>query len=121
MRLPLTLLLLPLVLAMNGCSANPATHYLGHWQNTSNPTDTFEIVANGDSCLLLADKKNFVTGRAERLRIPARVSDGLLRIEGAASSQVLAYNEATDTLTTQGLVGKLEYRRSVPNAPSPGS
>lgn len=98
------------------CSTSPGEQYLGEWQNKDIPGDKLRIVRNGDTFLIFQRKRGLVlrasdAGKEEKL--PAVLEAGMLRVQ-IFSTPTIAYVQATDTLTTQGLAGEIEYQRVKP-------
>jgi hypothetical protein len=88
------------VAILTGC-ASKGSEFLGSWINTRNPTDTFQIVRNGDQFLIVT-KGN---------KVGASYDKGMLDIKGTLVSTELTYDKRTGTIVTLGLFGAMEYKR----------
>jgi len=88
------------VIILAGC-ASKGSEFLGSWVNNRNPTDTFEIVRNGDEFLIVYNGN----------KVGATYEKGMLEIKGILGSTELTYDRKTDTIFTPGFLGQMEYRR----------
>lgn len=85
---------------LTGC-ASKGSEFLGAWVNTRNPTDTFQVVRNGDEFLIVNNGN----------KIGATYEKGMLEIKGILVSTELTYDRKTDTILTPGYFGQTEYKR----------
>ena len=83
-----------------GCASRGA-EFLGTWVNTRNPSDTYQIVRNGDQYLLVNKDK----------KVGATYEKGMLEIKGILGSADLTYDKKSDTILAPGFFGQLEYKR----------
>ena len=84
----------------SGCSST-GSEFLGKWVNKANPTDSFQVVRNGDEFLIISPSGK--TG--------ATYKDGALEVKGLLMSADLTYVKQTDTLLGPGFFGNVEYKR----------
>lgn len=83
-----------------GC-ASRGSEFLGTWINTKNPSDSFQIVRNGDQYLIVG--KNGKVG--------ATYEKGMLEVKGMLGATDLTYDRKTGTILAPGLFGQAEYKR----------
>jgi hypothetical protein len=95
----ISVLLLGIALLI-GC-ASQGSEYLGHWVNTQNPNDSFEITRNGDEYLIVS-KGN---------KVGATYEKGMLEVRGLLGATDLTYVRKTGTISAPGFLGEVEYRR----------
>jgi hypothetical protein len=95
----LSALILSVVL-LAGC-ASKGSEFLGSWVNTKDPTDSFQVVRNGDEFLIVNNGN----------KIGATYEKGSLEVKGILVSAELTYDRKTDTILTPGFFGQTEYRR----------
>jgi hypothetical protein len=88
------------VMFLNGCRST-GSQFLGKWVNKANPTDSFQVVRNGDEFLIVSESG----------KIGAIYKDGALEVKGALFSANLTYVQKTDTLLGPGFFGNVEYKR----------
>jgi hypothetical protein len=87
---------------LTGC-ASRGSEFLGRWTNSKNPSDTFQVVRNGDGYLIVTENPQAEVG--------AIYKDGTLEGKGLLLSVNLTYIKRTDTILTPGLFGQSEYKR----------
>jgi len=90
-----------ILLLIAGCSGSSDNVFLGKWERTENKynyTDSFEIIENGDT-LLMVDEEGKYTAKLG--------DDGTLQVSGPFGIVSYSYISETDTITG---IGK-EYRR----------
>jgi hypothetical protein len=85
---------------LSGCRST-GSEFLGRWVNKANPSDTFQVVRNGDEFLIISQGGK--TG--------AIYKDGALEVKGLLMSADLTYVKQTDTLLGPGFFGNVEYKR----------
>ena len=85
---------------LNGCRST-GSEFLGKWVNKANPTDSFQVVRNGDEFLIVSPAG----------KVGAIYKDGALEVKGALLSADLTYVKQIDTLLTPGFFGNVEYKR----------
>lgn len=85
---------------LGGC-ASQGSEFLGTWVNTQNPTDSFEVVRNGDQYLIVT-KSN---------KVGATYEKGMLEVKGLLGTTELTYVRKTGTISAPGFFGQMEYRR----------
>ena len=106
-----TIYAIAIAILLSACSGS-GSEYLGHWENTKNAKDAFSVVRNGDGFLIVRTKRNMWNGNEEgEEKIPAVLKDGLLHVQGGMGGPALGYIEASDTLTAQGFMGSVEFKR----------
>lgn len=88
------------VVFLNGCRS-AGSQFLGKWVNKADPTDSFQVVRNGDEFLIVSPSG----------KVGAIYKDGALEVKGALLSADLTYVKQTDTLLTPGFFGNVEYKR----------
>lgn len=88
--------------ALTGCRRS-GSEFLGSWVNTRNPSETFQIVRNGDGFLIV--------GSDQRPGVGATYKDGTLQVQGGLLSTSLTYLKQTDTISTPGYFGQVEFKR----------
>jgi len=88
------------VVFLSGCRST-GSQFLGKWVNKANPTDSFQVVRNGDEFLIVSPAG----------KVGAIYKDGALEVKGALLSADLTYVKQTDTLLTPGFFGNVEYKR----------
>jgi len=87
---------------LTGC-ASGGSEFLGKWVNTKNPNDTFQVTRNGDEYLIV--------GPDQKPGVGAIYKDGALEVKGALLSPELTHVKGTDTISTPGFFGQVEYKR----------
>ncbi len=80
--------------------------YVGRWQSTANAADSMRIEKNGESYLVIGPDRS-----QQEKTVPARLVDGMLRIESGLGGGSLSYIEKSKTLIATSLLGSQEYRR----------
>ena len=88
------------IVLLEGC-ASQGSEFLGTWVNTQNPTDSFEVVRNGDQYLIVT-KSN---------KVGATYEKGMLEVKGLLGATELTYVRKTGTISAPGFFGQMEYRR----------
>jgi len=88
------------VVFVSGCRST-GSQFLGKWVNKANPTDSFQVVRNGNEFLIISPSGK--TG--------ATYKDGALEVKGLLMSADLTYVKQTDTLLAPGFFGNVEYKR----------
>ena len=88
------------VVFLSGCRST-GSQFLGKWVNKANPTDSFQVVRNGDEFLIVSESG----------KVGAIYKDRALEVKGALLSANLTYVKQTDTLLTPGFFGNVEYKR----------
>lgn len=88
------------VVFLAGC-ASRGSEFLGTWVNTRNPSDSFQIVRNGDQYLIVSKDG----------KVGATYEKGMLEIKGVLGSADLTYDKKTNTILTPGFFGQVEYTR----------
>jgi hypothetical protein len=104
-------MVLLVALFLGGCSSR-GSEFVGAWENTKNPKESFEITRNGEAFLIVRTKRNAFNGQAMgEEKIPAVLKDGLLHVQVGLGGAALAYVEASDTLTGNSFFGSMEFKR----------
>lgn len=85
---------------LSGCRST-GSEFLGKWVNKANPTDSFQVVRNGDEFLIISQGGK--TG--------AIYKDGALEVKGLLMSADLTHVKQTDTLIGPGFLTNAEYKR----------
>jgi len=85
---------------LNGCRST-GSEFLGKWVNKANPTDSFQVVRNGDEFLIASQGG----------KVGAIYKDGALEVKGLLMSADLTYVKQSDTLIGPGFFGNVEYKR----------
>lgn len=92
-----------LALSLACCAGNEkGAEFLGKWANIRHPSDTIEIIRNGDRFLIL-------TGQG---KIGAAFKDGALEYPGFSGPNTMEYVRASDTLVAPGIEYPQEYKRA---------
>lgn len=98
------------VLLASACS-DAGSVYLGEWVNTRNATDTITVSRNGDGFLVVHKAPNPFNGKITEEKYGAVLNKGMLEVQGGFGAPTFAHIEASDTLTSQGLMGSVEFKR----------
>jgi hypothetical protein len=85
---------------LSGCRST-GSEFLGKWVNKANPSDSFQVVRNGDEFLIVG-KGGKIGGTYE---------NGALEVKGMLLSVNLTYDKQTDTILGPGFFGNVEYKR----------
>ena len=84
-----------------GCGRGAGSEFLGKWEDVKNPSDTVEILKNGDQFLVVHGNE----------KIGAVLKDGSLEIAGMMGAIRVTHIKSSDTLTVPGFGGTQEYKR----------
>jgi hypothetical protein len=90
------------------CGRKAKNPVIGKWVETTDGAHQIIIIEQGDT--LIVEEKN--TNMPDlNSKSPATYKDGVLRLEGGFGRPTMFYDAATDRLTAQSNLGKVEFKR----------
>ena len=86
-----------------GCS-KPGSEFVGKWVNSGNTSDTLQIArSSGDQ---------FTVTGPDNSSMNATYNNGTLQVPGTMGALTLTYVKSSDSLTSPGILGQVEYKRA---------
>jgi hypothetical protein len=104
----ITILLCALLLFTSACGRRSKNPVVGTWVETTDAAHQIIIIEQGDT--LIVEEKNTKMPDLNS-KSPATCKDGVLRFEGGFGRPAMFYDAATDRLTGQSNLGKVEFKR----------
>ncbi len=86
-------------------SKNPV---IGKWIEVNNSAHQLIIMQQGDT-LIVEEINTRISGLNSKT--PATYKDGVIRLESGFGRPTIIYDASTDRLSTQTMLGKIEFRR----------
>ena len=81
--------------------ASCGSEFLGTWVNTKNPSDSFEIVRNGNQYLIVSEGN----------KVGATYGKGMIEVKGMLEATDLTYDKKTGTILATGFFGQAKCKR----------
>jgi hypothetical protein len=104
----ISILLCALLLFTLACGRKAKNPVVGKWVETADAAHQIIITEQGGT--LIMEEKNTKMPDLNS-KSPATYKDGVLRLEGGFGRPTLFYDAATDRLTGQSNLGKVEFKR----------
>lgn len=104
----LIILLFVLLLFTSACGRKAKNPVVGKWVETTDSAHQIVITEQGDT--LIVEEKNTKMPDLNS-KSPATYKDGVLRLEGGFGRPAIFYDAATDRLSGQSNLGKVEFKR----------
>lgn len=103
-----TLMLVFLMLLTVSCTRSGKNKVLGKWVQVDYPAHQLIITEQGDT-LIVEEINTALSGL--NFKTPASYKDGVIRLESGFNHPAIFYDAATDRLSTQTNLGKIEFKR----------
>lgn len=97
-----------LMLLTVSCGRTGKNHVVGKWVEVNNPAHQLIITVQGDT-LIVEEINTRISGLNSKT--PATYKDGVIRLESGFNRPAIFYDSATDRLSTQTNLGKIEFKR----------
>jgi hypothetical protein len=108
-RIPLIVIsICALLLLTSACGRISKNPVVGKWVEVADSAHQLIITEQGDT--LIVEEKNTKMPDLNS-KSPAMYKDGVLRLEGGFGRPTMFYDNATDRLTGQSNLGKVEFKR----------
>lgn len=104
----IAILLCALLLFTSTCGRKAKNPVVGRWVETTDAAHQIVITEQGNT--LIVEEKNTKMPDLNS-KSPAMYKDGVLRLEGRFGGPTMFYDAATDRLTGQSNLGKVEFKR----------
>ena len=104
----LSTLMLALLMLLTASCARSKNPVIGKWVQIDNPAHQLIITEQGDT-LIVEEVNTALSGLNSKS--PATYKDGVIRLESGFNRPTIIYDAATNRLSTQTNLGKIEFKR----------
>lgn len=104
----ISFLMLAFLMLLTVSCARSRNPVLGKWVQIGNPAHQLIITKQGDT-LIVEEINTALSGLNSKT--PATYKDGVIRLESGFGRQNIIYDAATDRLSTQTMIGKIDFKR----------